>query len=242
MAPDAPARLALGVVHATLVAGLLLGAAAHAQPAASASIFTCTTPDGRKLTSDRPIAACRSVEQRELNSDGSLRRIVPPTLTAEEAMAREAEERRLAAIRQAQQDAIRRDRNLKTRYPDEASHQRAREAALDTVRQALRSSEARIEELRREREPLMAETEFYVGRELPAKLRQQLDANDAAAEAQRVAIGAHRAELDRINRFYDIELERLRKLWGGAAPGSLGPLSPTAVPVAADSRNGQPPR
>ena len=61
------------------------GALAQPQPSASASpgIYTCTTADGRRLTSDRPIPACNAQEQRVLNSDGSLQRIHPPSLTAE---------------------------------------------------------------------------------------------------------------------------------------------------------------
>lgn len=229
LAPTTPVR------RARRAGALLLGAAwlagiAHAQ---TGGIYTCTTPDGQRLTSDRPISACRSVEQRVLNRDGSLRQILPPTLTAEERAVKEAEERRQAALRQAQQDAVRRDRNLQQRYPDEASHQRAREAALDAVRLALRSSEQRLQELQREREPLIAETEFYVGRELPATLRQRLEANEAAQQAQRQAIATHRAEIERINGVYDAELERLRKLWAGAPPGSLGPMRSSALPVAA---------
>jgi hypothetical protein len=33
------------------------------------------------------------------------------------------------------------------------------------------------------------------------------------------------AELDRVNRFYDSELARLKQLWAGALPGSMGPLA-----------------
>jgi len=40
------------------------------------------------------------------------------------------------------------------------------------------------------------------------------------------------AELARINRLYDAELERLRRLWSGAPAGSLGPLpGPPAEPA-----------
>lgn len=226
--------LALGGALALLVG------AAWAQPAPAApagAIYTCTTTDGRRLTSDRPLAECKNVEQRILNRDGSLLRVQPPTPTAEERAARDAEQRRKEAQLQAQQDAARRDRNLMQRYPDEAAHQRAREAALGPARLALTSTEQRLQELQRQREPLLAETEFYKGRSLPDKLRQQLDANEAAAAAQRSAIATHRAELDRINGLYDAELERLRRLWAGAAPGSLGPMSSSAiVPVAADKR------
>ena len=59
------------------------------------------------------------------------------------------------------------------------------------------------------------------GKALPPKLKQQLDANDVATEAQRALIENQKAELVRVNRNYDLELARLRKLWAGAAPGSI---------------------
>jgi hypothetical protein len=50
--------------------------------------------------------------------------------------------------------------------------------------------------------------------------------------AQQSLMATQRAETDRINGLFDLELERLKKLWGGAAPGSLGPM---AAPVAASA-------
>ena len=230
--PVAPRRALLAAL-AALASGAVQ---AQAQPPGN-PIYTCTLPDGRRMTSDRLIAACSGVEQRVLNRDGSLREVIPPSLTADERARQEAQQRREAQQRQAQMDAVRRDRNLMSRFPDEAAHQRAREAALAPVLAALRSSEQRLEALQRERKPLLDETEFYKDRELPDKLRQQLAANDAAAEAQRHAIETHRAELDRINGNYDAELARLRKLWAGAAPGSLATTPSATVPVAADLRH-----
>ncbi|MCU0968197.1 MAG: DUF4124 domain-containing protein [Rubrivivax sp.] len=203
------------------------GASAQAARPASASaagIYTCIDDQGRRLTSDRPIPACIDREQRVLNRDGSLKSVHPPSLTADERAEKEARERRAAEARAAQADAVRRDRNLLLRYPTEERHRQAREAALEPVRVALRSSEARLQVLAGERKPLMDEAEFYVGREMPARLKAQLDANDAATEAQRAAAASQMAELERVKRFYDAELERLRKLWAGAQPGSLGPI------------------
>lgn len=237
--PVAPRRR--GAARRALLAALamLASSLAHAQAQPPGNpIYTCTLPDGRRMTSDRLIAACSGVEQRVLNRDGSLRQVIPPSLTADERARQEAQQRREAQQRQAQMDAVRRDRNLMSRFPDEAAHQRAREAAVGTVLAAMRSSEQRLEALERERKPLLDETEFYKGRTLPDKLRQQLAANEAAAEAQRHAIDTQRAELDRINRNYDAELERLRKLWAGAPPGSLGTAPSGTVPVAAEVRNG----
>lgn len=216
--------------------GLSSAATAQTPPggaAASSAIFSCTTPDGRKLTSDRPIPDCAAREQRVLNKDGSLRRVHPPLMSPEERADREASERKLALERSAAQDAMRRDRNLATRFPNAAAHQKAREAALDTVRSAMNNSESRMRELTAERKPLLNEAEFYKGKQLPAKLRQQLDAVDAAAEAQRGAIANQEIELVRINKLYDLELERLKKLWAGTPPGSLGPMPAVAAPPAA---------
>jgi hypothetical protein len=199
----------------------------------SSSIYTCVDAAGRRLTSDRPIPQCTDREQRVLNRDGSLQRVVPPTLTADERAARELEARQRAAAQAAQREVERADRNLMQRYPDEAAHGKAREAALDRARQSLAVSNRRLAELAVERKPLENEAEFYKGKALPAKLKQQFDANDAAVQAQRSLIANAQAEQVRINNFYDTELARLRKLWAGAAPGSLGPM-PSAAEAAAD--------
>ena len=221
----------------TVAATCALIAALAAWPAAAraqggAQIYSCIDASGRKLTSDRPIAECSSREQRVLNADGSLRKIVPPVPTADERAEAEAAERRAAVERAAQQDAVRRDRNLKQRYPNEAAHQRAREAALDDVRKALRNSEERLKLLAAERKPLLDDSEFYAGRQMPAKLRQALDANDAAVDAQRTLVQNQQEEIKRINALYDVELERLKRLWAGAPPGSLGTLA-AAQPASA---------
>ncbi len=190
----------------------------------NSGIYTCIDDRGRRLTSDRPIAECVAKEQRVLNRDGSQRAVLPPTLTAEERAVREARERDAAQARAEQADAVRRDRNLVARFPDEATHQKSREAALDTVRVAIKSTELRLKDLAVERKPLNDEAEFYQGKVLPAKLKTAMEANDAAMEAQRSAVANQQAELARINTLYDAELDRLRKLWTGIPAGSMGLL------------------
>jgi hypothetical protein len=223
---------------AVLLVALALPAGVGAQlppaGAASGAIYSCVDDRGRRLTADRPIAECSAKEQRVLNRDGSLKNVHPPTLTAEERAEVEARDRRAAEARAAQVENVRRDRNLLQRYKSEDSHRRAREAALDTVRAAMRGTEMRLADLARERKPLLEEAEFYKGRALPAKLRTALDANDASVDAQRAASQNQALELERISRLYDAELDRLRRLWAGAPPGSMGPLAVQAVkPIAA---------
>ena len=203
---------------------LLAGLAGAGSWALGAPIYSCIDGSGKRLTSDRPIAECSAKEQRILNPDGSVRAILPPTLTAEERAEAEQKERLAAAERVAQQDAIRRDRNLMIRFPNEAAHKKARNAALDDVRSAVGVTEKRLAALAAERKPLTDEAEFYAGKQMPAKLKQQLDANDATTAAQRELIQNQQAELGRINALYDAELGRLKKLWGGAPAGSMGAL------------------
>ena len=218
-----------------------LAVAGAAQLAAAAVgsefIYTCTDASGKRLTSDRLIAECTGREQRVLGRDGSLLRIVPPTLTPAARAEAEARDQRRAAERQAQLDLVRRDRNLMQRYPNEAAHDKARQAALEPARVGMRASEERLQALAAERKPLQSETEFYVGKPLPSELKLKLDANDAAVAAQRAFMQNQQAEMARLNAGFDLELARLKKLWAGAAPGSLGPLETAAAPASAAARH-----
>ena len=212
-----------------LGAALLAAAPLAAQPKVKGAIFTCVNAAGRTLTADRPIAECLDREQRVLNSDGSLRMVMQPSLTSDERAALEEAERRKLLEREARQDAIRRDRNLITRYPNDAAHARARQAALDPVLTALKASERRLSELNRERQPLVAESEFYQGKTLPPKLKSQIETIDVSIEAQRALVSNQTVELGRINALFDAERARLQRLWDGAEPGSLGPLPQSAL-------------
>jgi hypothetical protein len=233
-----PSRVAVWLCAAPFLTMAAMAAPPTAAQAAKApdGIYTCVDEKGRRLTADRPIAECTGKEQRVLNKDGSLKLVHPPTLTAEERADKEVRDRKAAEGRAAQADAVRRDRNLTQRYPNEDVHNKAREAALDTVRLAIKASDARLKILAGERKPLLDEAEFFKGRTMPLKLRQALDANDASYEAQRSAMANQEVELVRINRLYDAELERLRRLWAGAPHGSLGTLAASPADAASAAR------
>jgi len=213
--------------------------AAQASP-----IYACVDANGKHITSDRPIAECLAREHRMLNADGSTREIRSPVPTADEQAEQDARERAKLMRAAIEADAVRSDRNLRSRYPNEAAHQRARAAALDDVRRTVQLSQRRLDDLAAERKPLQDEAEFYVGRPMPGLLKQQLDGNEAATEAQRTLMANQQAETRRINAAFDVELARLRAVWSGAQPGSLGPMSKAsgaaaASPDAAASASGK---
>ncbi len=223
--------------------GLLLmlwASLACAQVPATKGIYSCEV-NGKRLTSDRPIAECTDKAQKQHNADGSVKRIVPPTLTVEERAAADVREREALAARAAINDAIRRDRNLVARFPNEVAHRKARAAALDDVDNSVRISKDRVKLLMAERKRLLDEAEFYVGKALPVKLRAQLDANDAALDAQRTLIQNQETEFSRINALYDVELGRLRKLWAGSPAGSVTPPAPPSnLPTTSATPNAPP--
>ena len=212
---------------------LLLAALVMALPQAARAadparpIIQCEL-NGKKVTSDRLIPECYNKEQRELNTDGSLKRIIPPTPTADELAAKEERDHEAKLELAARSDAVRRDRNLMQRFPDEAAHRKSREKALDELRIAGKIYADRIAELLIDKKKLEDDRYFYknerVNKPVPTQLQQKIDANDASLEAQRLLAKNQVEETTRINDLYDAELARLRKLWGGAQPGSLGPF------------------
>jgi hypothetical protein len=204
-------------------------------PGTAVDIYVCTDDQGRRITADRPIRECMDRPQRILNPDGSQRGVKNPPMTAQERAAKEAQERQVAEEAAAKAEAVRRDRNLLSRYRNEDMHRAARESALDPVRLTMDLTETRLAQLRRERRALEEETRAPKSKDHAATLKLQLEANEAAAAAQRENTASQRTELDRINRIYDIELERLKRLWAGEPAGSMGAIeSPTyeALPVA----------
>ncbi|MFI4930432.1 MAG: hypothetical protein ACHP83_09345 [Burkholderiales bacterium] len=195
----------------------------QAAPPGGGGVYRCKDDQGHYITRDRYIAECWDKEQEILNPDGSRRSLVPPTLTPDERARREAAEQAKRDAEAARKDAIKYDRNLLRRYPDKAAHDKDRASALERLRLAIQSAEARLQELAAERKRLADEAEFYRGRPLPPALKQQLEGNDVSAAAQRNAIKNSQAEQERINVQFDVQLARLRNLWGDAQPGSLGP-------------------
>src|SRR6476619_1742221 len=143
-----------------LLAALLIAPQVARGATPGTPIIQCEL-NGKKVTSDRPIPECANKEQRELFPDGSLKRIIPPTPTADELAAKEEKDREAKLEFAARSDAVRRDRNLMQRFPDEAAHRKAREKALDELRVSGKIYADRITVLTDDRKKLDNEKQFY---------------------------------------------------------------------------------
>ena len=213
---------------------------AQAQEAGrSPRIYSCLDAKGKRITSDRPIPECLAREQRLHGLDGAVRGVVPPSLTAQEREVMDAERKRKDDERATLLAAARRDRQLMSSHPDEKAHDAARASALADVQRSLATTQKQLDLLVQERKALMQEADFFKGKALPPKLREKVEINEVSMNAKISGRQRLLAEEQRLQGILDIELERLRRLWAGAAPGSLGPL-PTLphgadTPVAAGS-------
>lgn len=205
-----------------LLLAALLGAAAAplwAQPAAVRTpIYTCIDAQGRLLSSDRPIPECRDRVQRELGPGGTVRRVIEPPPTPEERARLEAAQRAQAEAAARAADEQRREQLLLMRYPNEAAHQRAREAALAQLQASVEAGQQRLQHLDEEARRLQEEMEFYRKdpARAPAALKRRLADNAGQRQQQIQYLADLERERTRIDARFDAELATLRRLWAAA--------------------------
>ena len=183
--------------------------------AVAQSIYTCVDSKGRRLTHDRPIPDCIDREQRELNSNGTVKRAIGPALTEREADLEEQRQRKEAEERARAQEARRRDRALVARYQNSAAHDAERADALRQVDEVIAIAKRRQTDLDQQRAKLDAELEFYKHdpSSVPAALKQRIAEHASDVAAQSRFIADQEQEKKRVNARFDAELARLRQLW-----------------------------
>ncbi|HWI80353.1 MAG TPA: DUF4124 domain-containing protein [Ramlibacter sp.] len=203
------------------VLALLTGAVGSAW---GQGIYTCVDAQGRRITSDRPIVACLDREQKEMNPSGTVRRTVPPSMTAAERAVQEERERKVAEDRQRAAEEKRMSRALLTRYPRQSVHDMERGKALQAIDDSIQSAQRRIQDLQDDRKKLQAETEWYkTPDQWPARLKRLFEENAAQEAAQQRFIANQEEEKKRINNRFDEELARLKVLWAQASPAAALP-------------------
>ncbi len=208
------------IVFGVVVAGAISGLAA------AQSIYSCVDAKGRKLTSDRPIAECTDRTQRELSPQGTTKRIVGPTLTAQEIAALEEKEKAELERRSFALEEKRRDRALLARYPNRAVHEKERTLALEQVNEVIKASAKRSQELTEQRAAINLEMEFYKKdpSKAPQAVKRRVEENDTSVAVQKRFLTDQDLEKRRINVRFDEELIKLKQLWAMAG-GASAPVS-----------------
>lgn len=208
----------------------MLGAWGPVAAQGSGEIFTCVDRNGKRHTSDRPIAACIDREQEVRGRTGTVRKVLPPSYTAEERAAVEARQRAEEEEKARLAEERRRERALLLRYPNQAAHDRDRAEVLGQIDDVIAAVQRREDNLRAQRREIENEMEFYQAdpSKAPAWLKRKQEDNTAQFEVQKRFLDTQLREKQRINARFDEELARLRQLWGSGASGSVSPASGAA--------------
>lgn len=199
-------------------AGFMLAACA-AGSAMAQSIYTCTDAKGRKITSDRPVADCVDRTQQELTPQGTVKRVMGPTLTAQERAALEEKDKAAMELRLQAQEEKRRDRAILARFPNQASHDLQRSQALAQIEEVVKAAAKRSVELGDQRVGINADFEFYKKdtSKAPATLKRRLEENNDGVAGQQRFFADQEAEKRRVNQRFDQELAKLKMLWAKAS-------------------------
>jgi hypothetical protein len=179
-------------------------------------IYTCIDSKGRRITSDRPITECLDREQRELTGSGTVKRVVPPSYTAEERARIDAQKKAEEALQARIAEEKRRDRALLIRYPNKPVHDKERADALAQIDEVISAVNKRAQALLDQRKDISAELEFYQNdvSKAPLWLRRKLEDNEQQVAVQQRFVVEQTQEKQRLNARFDEELVKLRQLWG----------------------------
>lgn len=188
-------------------------AAAVAQTqTAPREIHTCKDEKGRTLTSDRPLPECLGREQRILNPDGSVRKVIPAPLTREQRAELEQRQAAEKAAEQRRAEERRRDLMLVSNYKTEAELDQAYIRALEVPVEALKASRNRIDEFTKALTAVRKEGEFYEGKIWPIALRSKVTEIQAGIEAEQRNINNKTEDIRRVNERFSADRTRLRQL------------------------------
>ena len=201
---------------------VLVAGAAQAQMQGP-TMFTCVA-NGRTYTGDRPPAECANSEMRELNRDGSVRRVLPKPMSIDEQRAQALEAKKRHEEDEKQQAQRRRDRSLLEAYANEQEIEDARGKALDVSKQVIKRAEGRISRMEADKKKLDDESEFYKKRELPENIKREYATNAQDQTTEQKVIKEAQLEMQRINERFDAEKRRFRELVAqGARPVQRNP-------------------
>ncbi len=211
-----PAFLRPPLPSTSIAWGVVLLVVSTVALAQGKGIYTCIDSNGRRITSDRPITECLDREQRELTGSGTVKRVVPPSYTAEERARIDAQKKAEEALQARIAEEKRRDRALLIRYPNKPVHDKERADALAQIDEVISAVNKRAQALLDQRKDISAELEFYQNdvSKAPLWLRRKLEDNEQQVAVQQRFVVEQTQEKQRLNARFDEELVKLRQLWG----------------------------
>jgi len=203
-----------------LLAATLLSVFAPPAQAAGA-MFCCHDANGKQICGDTLPRECYGRAYREIGSSGRTIREVEAPLNAEQRAQRAAEEEKRKREEAARKEQQRKDQALLNTYSNEQDIEAMRRRANDDVQKSIRSAEAKIAEIRKQRKKYENEAEFYKKKQLPVDIQKGLDNADFEIKAQESIIESKKKDLNVIREKYDEDRRRFIELTRSGAANAL---------------------
>ncbi|HLE67205.1 MAG TPA: hypothetical protein VI730_08645 [Burkholderiales bacterium] len=179
-----------------------------------AQSYRCVGKDGKKYYGQTIPSQCIGQTVEELNKQGFVVRRIE-NRSAEERVAKEADDKKKREQATADREQARRNRALLATYTSENDIEEARKRALVENHQAVKDGTRRIEEIKKRQAQLASELEFYKGKNAaPAKLQNDVRSVQVDLDAQQNLLEVKKKEVDSINAKYDEDKRRFAELSG----------------------------
>lgn len=200
-----PNRVRLSV----LLAGFSIAISAQAK-------ITCCDVDGKRTCGDPPPQQCINKARTVFDKGGTAKEVEAP-LTADQRVAREAEEARKAEEKRRAQEQERKDRALLGSYANEKDIDLARDRSIADIEKNANQAKLRLEAAEKKQKQLDQEKEFYQKKPLPAQLQRQVDENAKEVAAQQKALEQKDADIAAMKERYEADKKRYLQLKGQPA-------------------------
>lgn len=229
---------------------LLVALAVATGPAAAA--FRCVDEKGRTHIGDTPPPGCANVLMYEVTRGGTVIRKIEPTISEEQAKARqEAEEKQRLADKVAAEQK-RKDTALLSTYANEKEFDTARDRNIEPLKARISQSQERLKEIEKRSTVVKEEMEFYTAGKkksgkkdsMPAGMGSELDRLAEEKAAIQKGVVGYEKEITELRAKYDVDKRRWVALKTGKSAAASESAAPTeakadaakAEPVKADAK------
>ena len=186
--------------------------------AAQAQSYRCVGADGKKYYGQTIPPQCAGQVIEQLSPQGLVVRRIDPQTTATQRAAKEAEDAAKKKEDATAREEKRRANALLSTYTSEKDIELARQRTLEDNQKAVKEIEARVATLKKRRDELQKELDFFQGKNKPpAKLAEDIKSAEIDLKAQEGLLAAKQKEVDAINAKYDDDKKRYIELTKGPA-------------------------
>jgi hypothetical protein len=205
---------------------LLACALVLAAPAAAQRLYKYTDPvTGKVMYSDKLPTEAAGKANEQLNRHGTVVKRNDAAPTPEELALREAERKRKLDEQVAAKEEKRKNTALLNTYSSERDIEEARARALKANDEAIKEAERKVAEVQKRQKELAAEAEFYQKAPMPRQLKQDMQNNQTAMQANVNLLETKRKETEVINAKYDEDKRRFAELEKAGATTSAAPVA-----------------